>query len=82
MKTSDLRCWFCRMRNPHSWLGIPVCHICRDQLYDFLWVSLVQVIVWMLGGIDGLFFVIDELLLFFVLIIVKHRVSLPWEQQK
>ena len=44
--------------------------------------SLVQTIVWMLGGISGLFFVIDELLLFFVLIIVKHRVPSPWETGK
>jgi len=35
----------------------------------------------MLGGIDGLFFVIDEVLLFFVLVFVKHRVSPPWESQ-
>ncbi len=82
MNVKKLRCLFCRMRNPVRWLGIPVCHICRDQLYDFLWVSLVQTIVWLLGGISGLFFVIDELLLFFVLIIVKHRVPSPWETGK
>jgi len=81
MNGLGIKCWFCRMSNPHHWLGIPVCYICRDQLYDFLWVSLVQTIVWMLGGIDGLFFVIDEVLLFFVLVFVKHRVSPPWESQ-
>ena len=79
MKAHSLRCWFCRMPNPHRWLGIPVCSICRDQLYDFFWVSLVQTAVWLLGGIDVWFFVIDECLLFFVLIIVKHRVPVPWE---
>ena len=52
-----------------------------DQLYDFLWVSVVQTVVWLLGGIDGLFYVIDECLLFFVLIIVKHRVPAPWERR-
>ena len=78
MRAHSLRCWFCRMRNPHRWLGIPVCGICRDQLYDFFWVSLVQTVVWLLGGIDGWFFVIDEFLLFFVLVFVKHRVTTPW----
>ncbi len=69
------------MPDPHRLLGIPVCGICRDQLYDFLWVSVVQTVIWLLGGIDGLFFVIDECLLFFVLIIVKHRVPAPWERR-
>jgi len=80
MNAGKLRCWFCRMKNPSRWLGIPLCPICRDQMYDFLWVTLVQTIIWMFGGISGLFFVIDELLLFFVLIIIKHRIPLPWEQ--
>jgi hypothetical protein len=56
-----------------------MCPICRDQVYDFLWVSLVQTIVWLLGGIDGWFFVIDEILLFLVLVVVKHRVPVPWK---
>jgi len=50
---------------------MPVCPICHDPLYDFLWVSVMQTIVWLLGGIDGLFFVIDEILLFLVLVVVK-----------
>jgi len=50
-------------------------------LYDFLWVSVVQTIIWLLGGIDGLFFVIDEILLFLVLVVVKHRLPAPWEQR-
>lgn len=81
MKDRILRCWFCRMPDPHRWLGIGVCGICRDQLYDFFWVSVVQTVVWSLGGIDGLIFVIDECLLFFVLIIVKHRVPAPWDRR-
>ena len=67
------------MQTTLRWLGMPLCPICRDQLYDFLWVSVVQTLVWMLGGIDGWFFVIDEILLFVVLVIVKHRVPLPWK---
>lgn len=66
------------MQTPVRWLGMPLCTICRDQLYDFMWVSVVQIFVWILGGIDGLFFVIDEILLFVVLVIVKHRIPLPW----
>ncbi len=81
MKDRSLRCWFCRMPDPHRWLGIRLCGICRDQMYDFFWVSVVQTSVWLLGGIDGLFFVIDECLLFFVLIIVKHRVPAPWDRR-
>ena len=81
MKDRYLRCWFCRMPDPHHWLGIRLCGICRDQMYDFFWVSVVQTVVWLLGGIDGLFFVIDECLLFFVLIIVKHRVPAPWDRR-
>ncbi len=72
------RCLFCFMQTPVRWLGMPLCTICRDQLYDFMWVSVVQIFVWILGGIDGLFFVIDEILLFVVLVIVKHRIPLPW----
>ncbi|NIO39356.1 MAG: hypothetical protein GTO41_03625 [Burkholderiales bacterium] len=67
------------MQTSLRWLGIPLCPICRDQLYDFLWVSVVQTIVWLLGGIDSLFFVIDEILLFLVLVVVKHRLPAPWE---
>ncbi len=80
MENNRARCWFCFMQTPLRWLGIPVCSICRDQLYDFFWVSIVQTIVWLLGGIDGLFFVIDEILLFLVLVVVKHRLPAPWEQ--
>ncbi len=80
MEITQARCWFCFMHTPLRWLGIPLCPICRDQLYDFFWVSIVQTIVWLLGGIDGLFFVIDEILLFLVLVVVKHRLPTPWEQ--
>ncbi len=79
MGNDQRRCWFCFMQTSLRWLGIPLCPICRDQLYDFLWVSVVQTIVWLLGGIDSLFFVIDEILLFLVLVVVKHRLPAPWE---
>lgn len=69
------------MQTSLRWLCIPVCPIYRDQLYDFVWVSIVQGFVWLLGGIDGWFFVIDEILLFPVLVVVKQRVPAPWESQ-
>ena len=81
MNVATLRCWFCRMSDSHRWFGMTVCGICRDQLYDFFWVSLVQTVVWLFGGMDGLFFVINECLLFFVLIFVKHWVPVPWDRQ-
>ena len=61
------------------WLRMPLCNICRDQVYDFIWVSAVQIALFLAGGIDGLFFVIEEILLFAVLVLVKHRVKPPWE---
>jgi len=81
MENNRARCWFCFMQTPLRWLGIPVCPICCDQLYDFFWVSIVQTIVWLLGGIDGLFFVIDEILLFLVLVVVKYRLPAPCGQR-
>lgn len=77
---SFLRCIFCRMRTPHRFLGLAMCPICRDQSYDFLWASLVQAIVVVAGGMSGFFFVIDEALLFTVLVLVKHRIRPPWER--
>ena len=73
------RCWFCFMQTSLRWLGISLCPICRDQLYDFLWVSLVQSIVWLFGGIGSLFFMVDEIVLFLVLVVIKHRLPPPWE---
>jgi len=63
-----------------QWLRLPLCSICRDQLYDFAWVSGVQVALFLIGGIDGLFFVIDEILLFAVLVLIKHRINPPWRE--
>jgi hypothetical protein len=59
---------------------VPVCPICRDQLYDFVWVSGIQTFFWLVGAINGLFFVIDEILLFIALVLVKHRLPAPWDR--
>ena len=74
------RCPFCRMRTDLRFARIPTCAICRDQLYDFAWVSAVQLVVTVAFGLGGLFFLIDEVLLFAVLVFVKHRISPPWER--
>jgi hypothetical protein len=74
------RCVFCRMRTDFSYLGLPLCGICRDQVYDFLWASGVQAMVALVGGLSGFFFVMEEVLLFVVLVLVRHRLKPPWER--
>jgi hypothetical protein len=66
-------CPFCRMSTRRRLLRVPLCPICLEQSNDFLWVSLVQVGLLAAGAIDGLFFVVEEFLLFFALIGIKHR---------
>jgi len=61
------------MRTHRRLFRLPLCPICLEQSNDFLWVSLVQVALLAAGAIDGLFFVIEEVLLFVVLIVIKHR---------
>jgi hypothetical protein len=52
---------------------IPLCGICRDQMQDFVWVSGIQGSLVAAGFIGGLQFVVEEVLLFAVLVLVKHR---------
>lgn len=72
------RCPFCRMRTELRFAGLSVCPICRDQLYDFFWASVVQAVVTVAFGLGGLFFVVEEVLLFAALVFVKHRIPPPW----
>ena len=67
------RCLFCRMRTGVRLFRMPLCTICRDQVQDFVWVSLVLLALLPTGFISGAQFVVEELLLFGVLVIVKHR---------
>ena len=67
------RCWFCRMRTGIRLFRVPVCPICKDQLQDFIWVSLVLGSLVAAGVISGLQFAIEEVLVFAVLVLVKHR---------
>jgi hypothetical protein len=53
---------------------IPVCPICRDQLQDFILVSAILGALVAAGFISGLQFAVEELLIFGVLVLVKHRV--------
>ena len=72
------RCTFCRMPSQLRFLGLPMCPICRDQAYDFLWASGVQAGLVAAGLISGLTFLFEEVLLFVVLVVVKHRIHPPW----
>jgi len=74
------RCPFCRMPTDLRLARLSVCPICRDQLYDFFWASVVQGIVTVAFGLGGLFFVAEEILLFAALVFVKHRIPPPWER--
>ena len=76
------KCPFCRMQAEGRLLRIPVCHICRDQLYDFFWASGVQAAVALAFQLGGLVFLVEEVLLFSVLVLVKHRFTPPWERRK
>ena len=67
------RCPFCRMPTGVRLFRIPVCSICRDQVQDFVWVSGIQGALVAAGFISGLQFAVEEVLLFSVLVLVKHR---------
>ena len=67
------RCLFCRMRTGVRLFGVPLCEICHDQAQDFFWVSLVLISLLPTGFISGLQFVVEEVLVFIVLVVVKHR---------
>ena len=73
IETQPWRCLFCRMRTGVRLFRIPVCHICRDQVQDFVWVSAIQVSLVAAGFIGGLQFAVEEVLLFGILVLVKHR---------
>ena len=75
------KCLFCRMNTTIRFLRLNVCAICRDQVYDFLWVSVVQVIVNVVFQLGGLVFIVEEVLLFAVLVVVKHRLPPPWQKE-
>ena len=67
------RCLFCRMRTRVKLFAIPVCSICRDQVQDFVLVTGVLGVLVTAGFISGLQFAVEEVLIFGVLVLVKHR---------
>ena len=67
------KCPFCRMETTRRLFRVPLCPICLEQSNDFVWVSAVQLGLLGIGAIDGWFFAAEEVLLFFVLIGIKHR---------
>ena len=75
VETQPWRCLFCRMHTGVRLFGIPVCHICRDQVQDFVWVTAIQGLLVAVGFISGLQFAVEEVLLFGILVLVKHRMS-------
>ena len=79
MDVTGFRCLFCRMNTSFKLLRVPLCDICRDQIYDFVWVTFVQLAILLLGGISGYTFLLEEILLFVVLVIVRHKVPPPWQ---
>jgi hypothetical protein len=73
VESQPWRCLFCRMQTGVRLFRIPVCAICRDQVQDFVWVSGIQGSLVAAGFISGLQFAVEEVLLFGVLVLVKHR---------
>lgn len=73
VESQPWRCLFCRMRTGVRLFRIPLCHICRDQMQDFVWVSVIQGSLVAAGFISGLQFAVEEVLLFGILVLVKHR---------
>ena len=67
------RCLFCRMHTGVKLFSIPVCRICQDQVQDFVLVSGILGALVAAGFISGLQFAVEELLLFGVLVLIKHR---------
>ncbi len=74
------RCFVCRMSTTLRFLRLNVCEICRDQIYDFLWGSGVQALVTLAFNLGGMVFLVQEVLLFSVLVVVKHRLPPPWQR--
>jgi len=68
------RCLFCHMQTGVKLFQIPVCPICRDQFQDFILVSGLLGVLVAAGFISGLQFAVEEILIFGVLVLVKHRI--------
>lgn len=67
------RCLFCRMPTAVRLFGVAVCPICRDQLQDFVWVSVVLTLLLPTRFVNGGQYLVEEVLMFGVLVALKHR---------
>lgn len=72
-ETQPWRCLFCRMHTGVRLFRVPVCDICRDQVQDFVWASGIQGALVGVGLLSGMQFLVEEVLLFGALVLVKHR---------
>jgi len=79
-ETQPWHCLFCRMETGVKLFRIPLCHICRDQVQDFVWVSGIQGTLVAAGFLSGLQFAVEEILLFSVLVLVKHRLPAVFDR--
>lgn len=76
LEEAELRPWhclFCRMSTGVELFRVPLCPICRDQVQDFVWVSGIQGSLALVGVISGFQFAVEEVLLFGILVLIKHR---------
>lgn len=74
------RCAFCHMRTGTRLFRIPVCTICRDQLQDFVLVSVILTALLPSGFVSGTQFIVEEVLMFGALVLVKHRLPSIFER--
>jgi hypothetical protein len=74
------RCLFCRMPTGVRLFRMPLCGICRDQVQDFVWVSGIQGSLVAVGFLSGFQFLVEEVLLFGVLVLVKHRMAWAFDR--
>ena len=72
-KVLSWRCALCRMRTDVKLFGLALCGICRDQIQDFAWASMIQGTLVAVGIIGGFQVLIEEVLLLLILVLVKHR---------
>ena len=80
VESQPWHCLFCRMRTGVRLFQMPLCHICQDQMQDFVWVSAIQGSLVAAGFISGLQFAIEEVLLFGILVLVKHRLPMIFDR--
>jgi len=72
-------CLFCRMHTGVGLFRAPVCHICRDQLQDFIWASGIRGALAAVGLLSGVQVLVEEILVCGALVLVEHRLPSIFE---